>query len=62
MPWVCLQFVIEVFPDHTHILFLRLWSNFISLFRDMSISGTFVAESCSLSGMVPKGRPPAFVI
>ena len=22
MPWVCLQFVIVVFPDHTHSLFL----------------------------------------
>ena len=22
VPWVCLQFVIMVFPDHTHLLFL----------------------------------------
>ena len=22
MPWVCLQFVIVIFPDHTHLLFL----------------------------------------
>ena len=22
MPWACLQFVIVVFPDHTHLLFL----------------------------------------
>ena len=22
VPWVCLQFVIAVFPDHTHLLFL----------------------------------------
>ena len=22
LPWICLQFVIEVFPDHTHLLFL----------------------------------------
>ena len=22
MPWVCLQFVIVVFPGHTHLLFL----------------------------------------
>ena len=22
MPWVCLQYVIVVFPDHTHLLFL----------------------------------------
>ena len=24
VPWVCLRFVIVVFPDHTHILFLKL--------------------------------------
>ena len=24
VPWVCLQFVIVVFPDHTHLLFLIL--------------------------------------
>ena len=23
MPWVCLQFVIVVFPDHKHLLFLN---------------------------------------
>ena len=25
MPWVCLQFVIVVSPDHTHLLFLQLY-------------------------------------
>ena len=24
VPWVCLQFVIVVFPDHTHLLYLVL--------------------------------------
>ena len=24
VPWVYLQFVIVVFPDHTHLLFMRL--------------------------------------
>ena len=24
MPWGCLQFVIVVYPDHTHLLFLYL--------------------------------------
>ena len=23
VPWVCMQFVIVVFPDHTHLLFLK---------------------------------------
>ena len=25
VPWVCLQFVIVVFPDHTHLLFFVLF-------------------------------------
>ena len=29
VPWGCLQFVIVVFPDHTHLLFLSLLSNYI---------------------------------
>ena len=24
VPWVCLRFVIVVFPDHSHLLFLEL--------------------------------------
>ena len=28
--WVCLQFVILVFPDHTHLLFLTLQSKLIA--------------------------------
>ena len=24
LPWVCLQFVIVVFPNHTHLLFLAV--------------------------------------
>ena len=24
MPWICLQFVIVVFPDHTHLLYILL--------------------------------------
>ena len=26
VPWVCLQFVIVVFPDHTHLLFFTVLS------------------------------------
>ena len=25
VPWGCLRFVIVVFPDHTHLLFLKLY-------------------------------------
>ena len=28
VPWVCLQFVIVVFPDHTHLLFLTIVKSF----------------------------------
>ena len=24
VPWICLRFVIVVFPDHTHLLFLKV--------------------------------------
>ena len=27
VPWGCLRFVIVVFPDYTHLLFLQLFSN-----------------------------------
>ena len=27
VPWVCLQFVIVVFPDHTHLLFTIIIRN-----------------------------------
>ena len=36
VPWGCLRFVIVVFPDHTHLLFLyivqvrRVWYNFVT--------------------------------
>ena len=40
---------------------LRLWSNFNSPFRDMSISGMFVLESCCVSGKVSEGRPSALL-
>ena len=25
VPWGCLRFVIVVFPDHTHLLFIKCW-------------------------------------
>ena len=29
VPWSCLQFLIVVFPDHTHLLFLKKLQTFI---------------------------------
>ena len=31
VPWICLQFVIVVFPDHTHLLFLYFKSQHLRL-------------------------------
>ena len=31
LPWICLQFVIEVFPDHTHLLFFTPPGNFTDI-------------------------------
>ena len=36
VPWVCLQFVIVVFPDHTYLLFLRMHVESLSKPRDVN--------------------------
>ena len=28
VPWICLRFVIVVFPEHTHLLFLKQWKGY----------------------------------
>ena len=33
VPWVCLPFVIVVFPDHTHLLFLEIAFTFFMNFK-----------------------------
>ena len=40
VPWVCLQFVIVVLPDHTHLLFFS--HLFAGVFRGASIFCTMV--------------------
>ena len=37
MPRGCLQFVIVVFPDHTHLLFLMIFNNSFVLFVNFSL-------------------------
>ena len=47
VPWGCLQFVILVFPDHTHLLFLFVFSQI----KDINISnGIFILSpgSCPI--------------
>ena len=50
VPWGCLQFVIVVFPDHTHLLFLKVnFSHvciiYIKIYEKMSSGGLEVALS-----------------
>ena len=42
VPWSCLQFVIVVFPDHTHLLFLIL------LYTMYALSGIWQGVSFAL--------------
>ena len=37
VPWVCLQFVIVVFPDHTHLLFLITY--FVNILNILTVAG-----------------------
>ena len=31
VPWGCLRFVIVVFPDHTHLLFIKLRTGYMHM-------------------------------
>ena len=42
VPWVCLQFVMVIFPDHTHLLFLG----------DIYANSDGFGESADLLGLV----------
>ena len=43
VPWGCLRFVIVVFPDHTHLLFLNMFnSTNLTLYSDVD-QGVLVA-------------------
>ena len=39
VPWGCLQFVIVVFPDHTHFLFFKPFSSLMMPFSEIFRSG-----------------------
>ena len=61
MPRVCLQIVIVVFPDHTHLLFMKwigaaLWSHagkgLTSWLLFVMFNCVFVALPCSILGQV----------
>ena len=43
VPWVCLQFVIVVFPDHTHFLFLLRKVNLSQHERMIVLTGVKLA-------------------
>ena len=41
VPWVCMRFVIVVFPDHTHLLFLK-WSVVVGRTLDCGLKGNML--------------------
>ena len=44
VPWGCLRFVIVVFPDHTHLLFMGIWGEWLFIFRDLGSTGNYFQE------------------
>ena len=48
MSWVCLQFVMMVFPDHTHLLFLCNYHDSIVVPGHVAESVTCLATDASL--------------
>ena len=42
VPWVCLQFVIVVFPDHTHLLLFVIKSNILAPNYKGNITSKFI--------------------
>ena len=55
MPWVCLQFVIVLFPDHTHLLFLIFSVDFI--FQMLQIANLKIIGIDSTDTLFSKLRP-----
>ena len=47
VPRGCLQFVIVVFPDHTHLLFLTVKSKVISVLRDICNTQLTIDNHCA---------------
>ena len=50
VPWGCLPFVIVVFPDHTHLLFMLLLSSLVHVdsYCLLGISASSLGSACSL--------------
>ena len=42
VPWVCLQSVIVVFPDHTHLGFFLTKGNMVLLENDQISTGVYL--------------------
>ena len=43
VPWGCLRFVIVVFPDHTHLLFLLLFPVFVEFLACLVFGSVCIA-------------------
>ena len=55
VPWVCLQFVIVVFPDHTHLLFSHICNKYRKFYA-MSQVNIYAAQFyiCKKVGFCPQ--------
>ena len=57
LPWGCLRFVIVVFPDHTHLLYLTNNIRAAVLKRMFSMPPKELWEACSKRTVPPSIRP-----
>ena len=51
VPLVCLQFVIVVFPDHTHLIFLLKCHHWYYLVSGMTLASTVFKEISHLNAL-----------
>ena len=53
VPWVCLQFVIVVFPDHNHFLFLLIYHQ-VSKIRKLHLFKMSIYKPFALPLVMPQ--------
>ena len=51
VPWVCLQFVVVVFPDHTHLILLAVFLHYLSFIATKSINDLLSAHASVISSI-----------
>ena len=61
VPWVCLQFVIVVFPDYTHLLFLELIEYLTSKAHSRCLDRAFAVFTHNVGTQTQVSKLPMFV-